>query len=140
MKNILALISGSIFGLGLTISSMTNPDKVLGFLDLFNNWDPSLAFVMGGAIIITAPMLFVLTKNKNLILSKEIHLPTNKDIDKKLIIGSLIFGAGWGLVGLCPGPAVSSLALLEVSSIIFVIFMFIGFYCSKFMKFSICVL
>ena len=134
MKNILALISGSIFGLGLTISSMTNPDKVLGFLDLFNNWDPSLAFVMGGAIIITAPMLFVLTKNKNLILSKEIHLPTNKDIDKKLIIGSLIFGAGWGLVGLCPGPAVSSLALLEVSSIIFVIFMFIGFYCSKFIK------
>ena len=134
MKNILALISGLIFGLGLTISSMTNPDKVLGFLDLFNNWDPSLAFVMGGAIIITAPMLFVLTKNKNLILSKEIHLPTNKDIDKKLIIGSLIFGAGWGLVGLCPGPAISSLALIEVPSIIFVIFMFIGFYCSKFIK------
>lgn len=134
MKNILALFSGSIFGLGLTISSMTNPDKVLGFLDLFNNWDPSLAFVMGGAIIITAPMLFVLTKNKNLILSKEIHLPTNKEIDKKLIIGSLIFGAGWGLVGLCPGPAISSLALIEVPSIIFVIFMFIGFYCSKFIK------
>ena len=134
MKNILALFSGSIFGLGLTISSMTNPDKVLGFLDLFNNWDPSLAFVMGGAIIITAPMLFILTKNKNLILSKEIHLPTNKEIDKKLIIGSLIFGAGWGLVGLCPGPAISSLALIEVSSIIFVIFMFIGFYCSKFIK------
>ena len=134
MKNILALFSGSIFGLGLTISSMTNPDKVLGFLDLFNNWDPSLAFVMGGAIIITAPMLFVLTKNKNLILSKELHLPTNKEIDKKLIIGSLIFGAGWGLVGLCPGPAISSLALLEVPSIIFVIFMFIGFYCSKFIK------
>ena len=134
MKNILALISGSIFGLGLTISSMTNPDKVLGFLDLFNNWDPSLAFVMGGAIIISAPMLFVLTKNKNLILSKEIHLPTNKEIDKKLIIGSLIFGAGWGLVGLCPGPAISSLALIEVPSIIFVIFMFIGFYCSKFIK------
>ena len=134
MKNILALFSGSIFGLGLTISSMTNPDKVLGFLDLFNNWDPSLAFVMGGAIIITAPMLFVLTKYKNLILSKEIHLPTNKEIDKKLIIGSLIFGAGWGLVGLCPGPAISSLALLKVPSIIFVIFMFIGFYCSKFIK------
>jgi len=134
MKNILAFISGSIFGLGLTISSMTNPNKVLGFLDLFNNWDPSLAFVMGGAIIITAPMLFILTKNKNLILSKEIHLPTNKEIDKNLIIGSLIFGAGWGLVGLCPGPAISSLALLEVPSIIFVIFMFIGFYCSKFIK------
>ena len=134
MKNILALISGSIFGLGLTISSMTNPDKVLGFLDIFNNWDPSLAFVMGGAIIITAPMLFVLTKNKNLILSKEIHLPTNKEIDKKLIIGSLIFGAGWGLVGLCPGPAISSLVLIEVPSIIFVILMFIGFYCSKFIK------
>ena len=134
MKNILALISGSIFGLGLTISSMTNPDKVLGFLDLFNNWDPSLAFVMGGAIIVTSPMLFILSNNKNFIFSKEIHLPTNNDIDKKLVIGSLIFGAGWGLVGLCPGPAISSLALLEVPSIIFVIFMFIGFYCSKFIK------
>ena len=134
MKNILALISGSIFGLGLTISSMTNPDKVLGFLDLFNNWDPSLAFVMGGAIIVTAPMLFILSNNKNFIFSKEIHLPTNNDIDKKLVIGSLIFGAGWGLVGLCPGPAISSLALIEVPSIIFVIFMFIGFYCSKFIK------
>jgi len=134
MKNILALISGSIFGLGLTISSMTNPDKVLGFLDLFNNWDPSLAFVMGGAIIVTAPILFILSNNKNFIFSKEIHLPTNNDIDKKLVIGSLIFGAGWGLVGLCPGPAISSLALLEVPSIIFVIFMFIGFYCSKFIK------
>jgi len=134
MKNILALISGSIFGLGLTISSMTNPDKVLGFLDLFNNWDPSLAFVMGGAIIVTAPMLFILSNNKNFIFSKEIHLPTNNDIDKKLVIGSLIFGAGWGLVGLCPGPAISSLALIEMPSIIFVIFMFIGFYCSKFIK------
>jgi len=134
MKNILALISGSIFGLGLTISSMTNPDKVLGFLDLFNNWDPSLAFVMGGAIIVTSPMLFILSNNKNFIFSKEIHLPTNNDIDKKLVIGSLIFGAGWGLVGLCPGPAISSLALIEMPSIIFVIFMFIGFYCSKFIK------
>ena len=134
MKNILALISGSIFGLGLTISSMTNPDKVLGFLDLFNNWDPSLAFVMGGAIIVTAPILFILSNNKNFIFSKEIHLPTNNDIDKKLVIGSLIFGAGWGLVGLCPGPAISSLALIEMPSIIFVIFMFIGFYCSKFIK------
>lgn len=134
MRGIVSLVCGIIFGFGLTVSSMTNPDKVLGFLDLFNNWDPSLAFVMGGAIIITAPMLFILTKNKNLILSKEIHLPTNKEIDKKLIIGSLIFGAGWGLVGLCPGPAISSLALMEVPSIIFVIFMFIGFYCSKFIK------
>ena len=86
MKNILALISGSIFGLGLTISSMTNPDKVLGFLDLFNNWDPSLAFVMGGAIIITAPMLFVLTKNKNyyklkLCPTKQTLLTTNLEYD-----------------------------------------------------------
>jgi hypothetical protein len=135
MRNFLVLMSGSIFGLGLTISSMTNPKKVIGFLDIFSNWDPSLAFVMGGAIIITSPILYLLTKNKKIILSDKIYLPTNTKIEKNLIIGSLIFGVGWGLAGLCPGPAISSLALVEASTIIFTIFMFIGFYISKFLKF-----
>ena len=135
MRNFLVLMSGSIFGLGLTISSMTNPKKVIGFLDIFSNWDPSLAFVMGGAIIITSPILYLLTKNKKIILSDKIYLPTNTKIEKNLIIGSLIFGVGWGLAGLCPGPAISSLALVESSTIIFTIFMFIGFYISKFLKF-----
>jgi len=135
MRNFLVLMSGSIFGLGLTISSMTNPKKVIGFLDIFSNWDPSLAFVMGGAIIITSPILYLLTKNQKIILSDKIYLPTNTKIEKNLIIGSLIFGVGWGLAGLCPGPAISSLALVEASTIIFTIFMFIGFYISKFLKF-----
>jgi len=135
MRNFLVLMSGSIFGVGLTISSMTNPKKVIGFLDIFSNWDPSLAFVMGGAIIITSPILYLLTKNQKIILSDKIYLPTNTKIEKNLIIGSLIFGVGWGLAGLCPGPAISSLALVESSTIIFTIFMFIGFYISKFLKF-----
>ena len=135
MRNFLVLMSGSIFGLGLTISSMTNPKKVIGFLDIFSNWDPSLAFVMGGAIIITSPVLYLLTKNQKIILSDKIYLPTNTKIEKNLIIGSLIFGVGWGLAGLCPGPAISSLALVESSTIIFTIFMFFGFYISKFFKF-----
>ena len=135
MRNFLVLMSGSIFGLGLTISSMTNPKKVIGFLDIFSNWDPSLAFVMGGAIIITSPVLYLLTKNQKIILSDKIYLPTNTKIEKNLIIGSLIFGVGWGLAGLCPGPAISSLALVESSTIIFTIFMFFGFYISKFLKF-----
>ena len=135
MRNFLVLMSGSIFGLGLTISCMTNPKKVIGFLDIFSNWDPSLAFVMGGAIIITSPVLYLLTKNQKIILSDKIYLPTNTKIEKNLIIGSLIFGVGWGLAGLCPGPAISSLALVESSTIIFTIFMFIGFYISKFLKF-----
>ena len=135
MRNFLVLMSGSIFGVGLTISSMTNPKKVIGFLDIFSNWDPSLAFVMGGAIIITSPVLYLLTKNQKIILSDKIYLPTNTKIEKNLIIGSLIFGVGWGLAGLCPGPAISSLALVESSTIIFTIFMFIGFYISKFLKF-----
>jgi len=122
MRNFLVLMSGSIFGLGLTISSMTNPKKVIGFLDIFSNWDPSLAFVMGGAIIITSPVLYLLTKNQKIILSDKIYLPTNTKIEKNLIIGSLIFGVGWGLAGLCPGPAISSLALVESSTIIFTIF------------------
>lgn len=134
MKNILSLLSGSIFGLGLTIASMTNPEKVISFLDIFSNWDPSLAFVMGGAILVTAPGLYFLTNNQNIILADKMYLPTNKDIDKKLIFGSLMFGVGWGLAGLCPGPAISSLALLESSTFVFAFFMFLGFFISKFIK------
>ena len=82
IKNILVLISGVIFGIGLTLSSMTNPDKVIGFLDIFYSWDPSLGFVMAGAIIITSPILYFLTKNNSIILAEKISLPTKKNIDK----------------------------------------------------------
>ena len=134
LQKILTLLSGLIFGLGLTLSSMTNPAKVIGFLDILGTWDPSLGFVMGGAILITAPLLYFL-KNKNyLILASQIELPSKKNIDFSLIVGALLFGIGWGMIGLCPGPAIASIAFLDFSSITFVICMFIGLYISKFIK------
>ena len=132
MKKLISLIAGIIFGIGLVISEMINPAKVLGFLDLFGNWDPSLAFVMIGALIVSSP-LFHLIKNKDKhLLAKKFNYSKNKEINNKLIIGSALFGVGWGLGGLCPGPAISSVALLNINSIIFVFAMFIGFYLVKF--------
>jgi uncharacterized membrane protein YedE/YeeE len=128
MNKLVALFCGTIFGIGLVISQMINPAKVLGFLNVFGEWDPSLAFVMIGALIISSP-LFHLFKNKEKpIFSTSFSISENKEIDKRLIIGSILFGAGWGLAGLCPGPAVSSIALLNISSVTFVFSMFIGFY------------
>jgi uncharacterized membrane protein YedE/YeeE len=128
MNKLVALFCGTIFGIGLVISQMINPAKVLGFLNVFGEWDPSLAFVMIGALIISSP-LFHLFKNKEKpIFSTSFSISENKEIDKRLIIGSILFGAGWGLVGLCPGPAISSIALLNTSSVTFVFSMFFGFY------------
>ena len=128
MNKLVALFCGTIFGIGLVISQMINPAKVLGFLNVFGEWDPSLAFVMIGALIIFSP-LFHLFKNKEKpIFSTSFFISENKEIDKRLIFGSILFGAGWGLAGLCPGPAISSIALLNISSVTFVFSMFIGFY------------
>ena len=128
MNKLVALFCGTIFGIGLVISQMINPAKVLGFLNVFGEWDPSLALVMVGALIISSP-LFHLFKNKEKpIFSTSFSISENKEIDKRLIFGSILFGAGWGLAGLCPGPAVSSIALLNISSVTFVFSMFIGFY------------
>ena len=133
MNKITSLIAGIIFGIGLTISEMINPAKVLGFLNLFGGWDPSLAFVMIGALVVTTPFIFIYKKQKPL-LAESFLIPQKKDLDNKLIIGAVLFGAGWGLVGLCPGPAISSLALMNISSVIFVVAMFLGFYLSKFIN------
>jgi len=131
LQKILTLLSGLIFGLGLTLSSMTNPAKVIGFLDILGTWDPSLGFVMGGAILITAPLLYFL-KNKNyLILASQIELPSKKNIDFSLIVGALLFGIGWGMVGFCPGPAIASIILLNPFSLLFVSSMIVGFYLSQ---------
>jgi len=128
MNKIVSLFCGIVFGIGLVISEMINPAKVLGFLNLFDQWDPSLAFVMVGALIVSTP-LYHLFKNKDKpLFNSNFSISTNKEIDKKLIVGSVVFGGGWGLVGLCPGPAISSIALLNISSTIFVISMFAGFY------------
>ena len=134
MQKILALFSGLIFGLGLTLSSMTNPAKVIGFLDILGMWDPSLGFVMGGAILITAPLLYFFEKRNNLILVSQIELPNKSNIDSSLIVGALLFGVGWGMVGFCPGPAISSIALLSPFSLLFVSSMIVGFYLSQIIK------
>ena len=128
MIRLISLLSGIIFGLGLTISGMVNPQKVLGFLNIFDAWDPSLIFVMVGAIIIFAPMHFIFKKKSRPILAKNFISIDNKNIDKKLLIGSGLFGVGWGLAGLCPGPAIASISFLNPSSLIFVLFMFVGFF------------
>jgi uncharacterized protein len=108
-RNITALLAGLIFGLGLTISEMVNPAKVLAFLDLFGDWDPSLAFVMGGALIVTAVGYQLAWKRSKPVFAERFQLPGNRNIDPRLAIGAVLFGIGWGLVGLCPGPAISAL-------------------------------
>ena len=135
MNKIVSLFCGIIFGVGLVISEMINPAKVLGFLNIFDKWDPSLAFVMIGALIVSTPLFHLFKKNDKPLFSSSFLISNNKEIDKRLIIGSILFGTGWGLIGLCPGPAISSLALLNISSVAFVFWMSIGFYiASKFNK------
>ena len=131
MNKIISLIAGIIFGIGLTISQMIDPAKVLGFLNVFEEWDPSLALVMVGALIISSPFFHLFKNNKKPIFADKFSYSNNKEVNKKLIIGSSLFGAGWGLAGLCPGPAIASLALLNLNSLSFVIFMFVGFYLVK---------
>ena len=116
-----SFVSGMIFGIGLSVSNMINPEKVLGFLDLFGQWDPSLVFVMMGAIIVSAPVFFLFRNKNKPLFADNFAMPTLKSVDKNLIIGSATFGIGWGLVGFCPGPAISSLALLNTYSVFFVL-------------------
>src|SRR5687768_12450696 len=109
MQIVMALIAGLVFGLGLILSGMTNPAKVIGFLDLAGNWDPSLALVMAGAIAVSF-VPFRMARNRSMaLLGGPIRLPTASDIDRRLVLGSLAFGVGWGLAGYCPGPALASL-------------------------------
>ena len=132
MTKLSSLISGIVFGLGLTISGMVNPEKVLGFLNIFNNWDPSLVFVMIGAILIFSPLHFIFKRKFRPIFAKNFDIPSKTNIDKNLIIGAIMFGAGWGLAGLCPGPAISAISFLNTNVYLFVLFMFIGFYLGNF--------
>ena len=136
MNKIFSLLSGFIFGLGLTVSSMTNPAKVIGFLDITDNWDPSLMFVMIGAIAISAPLFSLLRNKTKPLFVLNFEIPTIKNINKQLILGASIFGIGWGMVGFCPGPAIASLAMLKPVSIIFVLSMASGFYMSRLVKFN----
>jgi len=131
ISKIISFISGIIFGVGLSVSNMINPEKVLGFLDLFGQWDPSLIFVMMGAIIVSAPVFFLFRNKNKPLFADNFSIPTLKSIDKNLIIGSGTFGIGWGMVGFCPGPAISSLALLNTYSVLFVLSMLGGFLLTK---------
>ena len=131
MNKTISLVSGIIFGFGLTVSSMTNPAKVLGFLDLFGYWDPSLIFVMIGAIIASSPFFFLTKSKRKPLFAQSFSIPEAKKIDTKLIFGSSLFGIGWGSAGLCPGPAIASLALLNNYSLAFIVSMFLGFLLAK---------
>ena len=109
-KQIISLLVGLVFGLGLIVSGMTNPAKVVGFLDLFGAWDPSLALVMGGAIGVGVVFFRLAGQRTQAVLGGPMHLPTRRDVDRRLVVGGVLFGAGWGLAGYCPGPMITSLS------------------------------
>lgn len=122
-----ALLAGLVFGLGLLVSGMADPAKVLGFLDLAGAWDPSLAFVMGGAIAVALPAFTLARKRRNALLTGEpMQLPTATRIDKRLLGGALLFGIGWGLAGFCPGPALVALGMGLDQALVFVLAMLGG--------------
>jgi uncharacterized membrane protein YedE/YeeE len=125
-----AFATGVIFALGLGISGMTEPQKVLGFLNLWN-WDPSLLFVMAGAVGTHASLYPVIMKRKSPLFDIKWHVPANKDIDGNLIAGALIFGIGWGMGGYCPGPGITALASGDLRAVTFVVAMIAGIWCHR---------
>jgi hypothetical protein len=122
----ISLASGTLFGLGLTVSHMINPAKVLGFLDVAGDWDPSLAFVMLGALIVATPAYLVSRRLRAPLCAEEFARPAPTRIDRRLIAGALLFGIGWGLVGYCPGPALASIGLGGGRTLLFVAAMLAG--------------
>ena len=119
-------IVGCIFGVGLAFGGMLDPSKVVGFLNIFGAWDPSLAFVMMGGIMVNAAGYLILIRGKKPKFTEKFHLPDNIFIDRRLVVGSAIFGVGWGLAGLCPGPVVASLFLNPNSIAPFLLIMLVG--------------
>lgn len=126
MKNIFAFIFGSLFSLGLMISGMSNPEKVLGFLDIFGQWDISLMFVMLGAIAVAFIPFQKAIKNPKTLFNEQIQLPTNTQIDQRLIAGAFIFGIGWGIAGICPAPALTLIGLGHFKALYFIVAMLFG--------------
>jgi uncharacterized membrane protein YedE/YeeE len=123
---ITSLLAGLVFGIGLIISGMTNPAKVLGFLDLAGLWDPSLALVMGGAIAVGVLAFQVARKRSRSLLGDPMRLPSATQVDRRLLMGGLAFGVGWGLAGFCPGPALASLATGGAKPALFTVAMIAG--------------
>ena len=133
MRLVLALISGSLFGIGLTVSGMIDTTKVQGWLDVFGAWDPTLAFVMGGAMIPMA-IAWRLTQNRKPLVGGSFPPPPEPKIGRNLVIGSTLFGMGWGLAGLCPGPSIASLSINGIGGIVFVVTMAAGMLAAPVLK------
>ena len=126
IRQLVAACAGLVFGLGLWMSGMTDPAKVLGFLDVAGAWDPTLMFVLGGAVGVTVVAFrFVLARGRPF-LPGAFHIPTRRRIDRELVLGSALFGVGWGIAGYCPGPALTSLARADVGLVVFVVAMIVG--------------
>ena len=132
MKDMLtSLLAGLVFGLGLTISGMVNPQKVLSFLDIAGAWDPSLLLVMGAAVTVTFIGYQLILKRSKPLVGSSFQVPTAKHIDRPLILGAIFFGLGWGLSGLCPGPALAALSTFSTEALVFVTTMSIGMVLGK---------
>lgn len=127
MAVLLAGLSGLLLGLGLIVSGMANPAKVIGFLDLAGAWDPSLAFVMGGAVGVGLVAFTLAHRRERSLIGLPMQWPTARHFDRRLVLGSLCFGVGWGLAGFCPGPALVGLGLGETKAVVFVVAMLAGF-------------
>ena len=126
MLNLSSLLAGLVFGLGLIVSGMANPAKVIGFLDVAGRWDPSLALVMAGAIAVGA-IAFALARTRSAsFLDTPMRLPTDKQIDRRLLAGALVFGVGWGIAGFCPGPALVAIGMGSAKAVVFVVAMLAG--------------
>ena len=125
-RELISFLAGLIFSIGLCLSGMINPAKVLAFLDVFGAWDPSLALVMAGAVAVTALGYRLVLQRPQPLLDAAFHVPTRRDIDGRLLGGAAIFGAGWGLVGFCPGPAVAALSSGSTKSVAFFVAMLLG--------------
>ena len=135
MNLLAALLCGTLFGFGLALSGMTDVSKVIGFLDLSGRWDPTLAFVIGSGVLVSLPFFqFGLVKIQAPYFADVFQLPTRTDIDGRLLSGAALFGIGWGLVGLCPGPAITSLAYLNMDILYFGLAMIAGMFAANFIE------
>ncbi|NGY03211.1 DUF6691 family protein [Solimonas terrae] len=131
MKNLIGLLAGLLFGAGLTIGGMVQPQKVLGFLDLAGVWDPSLAFVMGGGLLVAFPAFALARRRDRPLFDLAFQIPTRNDIDKRLIVGAVLFGVGWGIAGYCPGPAIAALSALHPATLLFCVAMVAGMWLQR---------
>ncbi|HEY9605727.1 MAG TPA: DUF6691 family protein [Allocoleopsis sp.] len=125
-ENFLALLAGLLFGLGLGLSQMIDRDRVLGFLDVSGVWDPTLLFVLGGAVTVTVIAFRFVLRRPYPVFANQFYLPMKKDIDKLLVIGAAIFGVGWGIAGYCPGPGITALVLGVWNPVLFVVALIVG--------------